>query len=964
MRILKNHLYIETTMSGNMEDSDLDLLTSLLEESEGPQDQDSVSGSDPPADANGQPDEFDDLFDADEDGSYTEEDIDAGDAKLCDIQEDVATLFGELEDLEHEEEEDSIQNVAERNVIPLPASPHEKTKQDLEEELKRMQEQMKKLQDQLQSTALGQLSRKSPGAKSKATEKSKLNPLREQNTRKLIESDVFSAQLASPALPKVKHREAPNVKQLRTENRSPPSRLDSSISSQLLNPKSCTSAGKEENCPGAAVSLVTKSPPPRQAPNLSYQPMKSNAHSGVGTGKRISGASPSIENKNTSPTPIPNISTNHVKPNNHYRTATGGTSPGTSGTFNATNGNTPVEKFSGLRIRRPRVSSVEMERRMTGRKLIRLSQLPDKLPVEKLEDSDWVTFGVIVKKITPQSANNGRTFSIWRLSDLKNLDKFISLFLFGDVHKEHWKTEQGTVLGLLNANPMKPKEGSDEVCFSVDNPQKILIMGESLDLGTCKARKKNGDPCTQMVNLNDCEYCQYHVQSQYKKLSSKRADLQSSFSSGPPKKMSRKASGLKAKLCQDGFHYGGVSSMAYAASVASAVAPKKTIQTKLSNIVVRGADAIALEAQKLAALKKKELQCSDEFKELLGIPSPGALHLKQHLNKSAVQASQGPGFQSISASALLKQQRQQMLESRKKRAEETQKRLLEVPDRADCPSMSSVGELALRSPRPGNEFPKEPQVASTQMPKLGRGFSEGDDILFFNNSPPPAPKLSVSAEAKKLLAVSKLRQKGQIISKTNPNSIKRKLSSPSDILKVAQRVEQSEQAPEAVDEEEPATKKRREQLAYLESEEFQRILSAKSKHSGFVKEAEAEQQERYFEPLVKKEQMEEKMRNIKEQKCRAVSCKTCNYTHFKPLESCVAQNHDYKWHDAVKRFFKCPCGNRTISLDRLPNKHCSTCGLFKWERDSMLKERSGPKIAGETLLTRGEEHGKFLNSLK
>jgi hypothetical protein len=26
-------------------------------------------------------------------------------------------------------------------------------------------------------------------------------------------------------------------------------------------------------------------------------------------------------------------------------------------------------------------------------------------------------------------------------------------------------------------------------------------MGEALDLGTCKARKKNGEPCTQTVNL-------------------------------------------------------------------------------------------------------------------------------------------------------------------------------------------------------------------------------------------------------------------------------------------------------------------------------------------------------------------------------------------------------------------------------------------------------------------------------
>lgn len=39
-------------------------------------------------------------------------------------------------------------------------------------------------------------------------------------------------------------------------------------------------------------------------------------------------------------------------------------------------------------------------------------------------------------------------------------------------------------------------------------------------------------------------------------------------------------------------------------------------------------------------------------------------------------------------------------------------------------------------------------------------------------------------------------------------------------------------------------------------------------------QAEAEVQERYFEPLVKKEQMEEKMRNTREVKCRVVTCKT------------------------------------------------------------------------------------------
>ena len=33
----------------------------------------------------------------------------------------------------------------------------------------------------------------------------------------------------------------------------------------------------------------------------------------------------------------------------------------------------------------------------------------------------------------------------------------------------------------------------------------------------------------------------------------------------------------------------------------------------------------------------------------------------------------------------------------------------------------------------------------------------------------------------------------------------------------------------------------------------------------------------YFEPLVQKEQMEEKMKSIKEQKCRAITCKSVSH---------------------------------------------------------------------------------------
>lgn len=52
------------------------------------------------------------------------------------------------------------------------------------------------------------------------------------------------------------------------------------------------------------------------------------------------------------------------------------------------------------------------------------------------------------------------------------------------------------------------------------------------------------------------------------------------------------------------------------------------------------------------------------------------------------------------------------------------------------------------------------------------------------------------------------------------------------------------------------------------------LLDLVELHCGFSHQAEAELQKSYFEPLVKKEQMEEKMRNIREVKCQVVTCRT------------------------------------------------------------------------------------------
>lgn len=104
------------------------------------------------------------------------------------------------------------------------------------------------------------------------------------------------------------------------------------------------------------------------------------------------------------------------------------------------------------------------------------------------------------------------------------------------------------------------------------------------------------------------------------------------------------------------------------------------------------------------------MQCSEEFKELLAQPTFGARNLCKHWTRAGIvllpegkptpentqlpseqtvvafyfglvwvffpdaEKKQGANFQSVSASALLKQQKQKLLEARKKRSEEIQRR--------------------------------------------------------------------------------------------------------------------------------------------------------------------------------------------------------------------------------------------------------------------------------------------------
>lgn len=216
--------------------------------------------------------------------------------------------------------------------------------------------------------------------------------------------------------------------------------------------------------------------------------------------------------------------------------------------------NVYTDPIFGLRIIQPLISSTVLRERIVGRHPVEIRYLQNHLMSTDLSQ-DWCISGVIVSKGSAQTSNAGAQYVIWRLSDLKGDMKTVSLFLFKSAFKELWKTSVGMIIAVLNPSVFSRKDNNGESSLSIDSAQRVMILGRSKDYGICKSKKKNGEPCTAVVNLGVCEFCVYHVKQEYGKMSG-RSELQSATSG-------RGLQGLRNKILgKSEVFYGGKSFMA------------------------------------------------------------------------------------------------------------------------------------------------------------------------------------------------------------------------------------------------------------------------------------------------------------------------------------------------------------------------------------------------------------------
>jgi len=151
-----------------------------------------------------------------------------------------------------------------------------------------------------------------------------------------------------------------------------------------------------------------------------------------------------------------------------------------------------LETFSGLELKQGRaLPQEELRTLMQERRFVPLRSVTQTRPWQAQQD--WVTVGVLVRRSEPRAARNQSKYVVLVFSDLEGSD--LTLLLFNTAYEQWWREGLGTVLALLNAEPV---EGGK--CYKVDTATKLLRIGEARTYALC-AGLVGLEHCNNYVNL-------------------------------------------------------------------------------------------------------------------------------------------------------------------------------------------------------------------------------------------------------------------------------------------------------------------------------------------------------------------------------------------------------------------------------------------------------------------------------
>ncbi|KAJ6896923.1 hypothetical protein NC651_022959 [Populus alba x Populus x berolinensis] len=172
-------------------------------------------------------------------------------------------------------------------------------------------------------------------------------------------------------------------------------------------------------------------------------------------------------------------------------------------------------------FRNQSVTALELSERFSEIRFVRLPTIKNLLMGDTLRGC-WATVGVLIEKGSPKTSSVGKSYCIWKFGSLD--ESSISLFLFGDAYQQNCKEQAGTVFALLNCTVRKDTVGTG-FSLSVFSANQILKMGTSIDYGVCKGKRKDGLPCTLVINKRQGMYCRYHNSKASERFSTVRTEL-------------------------------------------------------------------------------------------------------------------------------------------------------------------------------------------------------------------------------------------------------------------------------------------------------------------------------------------------------------------------------------------------------------------------------------------------------
>eukprot|EP00494_Astrolonche_serrata_P022725 UN22982 len=177
----------------------------------------------------------------------------------------------------------------------------------------------------------------------------------------------------------------------------------------------------------------------------------------------------------------------------------------------------------------------------------------------------WGFYAIIGSK-SSKTSKNGNPYLRFSLTDFNNQ---VSCMIFKkELRQKFYKWSEGTVVIVLSPKVLKSDNKSfAAMAITLENENQMIELGQSKDLGFCQAtRGDNSNTCGKPIDKSIGNVCAFHLNTQYKRQSGRRADVNRAATLKP------QFSKTQNNMSKGVFHHKG--------SMIMCVAPSSFKQTK------------------------------------------------------------------------------------------------------------------------------------------------------------------------------------------------------------------------------------------------------------------------------------------------------------------------------------------------------------------------------------------------